>query len=304
MPKRWDMLPPVPKARGNATEAFAKAFATLDAEYRLPVEHHNPMELFGTTVVWEDGHLTVYDKTQGVQNVQGYLGAMLGYDREHVRVFAPFVGGAFGLGLRPQNQVFLAALAAHVLKRSVRVSLTRQQMFGLGYRPVTWQRVRLGAAQDGSLAAIIHDAVAATSRFEDYTEKTVQSSGMLYRCDNATFDYKLARLDLCTPIDMRAPGTATGLCALECAMDELAVSFASIRSTCGSRTTLRRIRRWASPFRASRCGTVIGKAQSASGGRAGNRRRGRCATETCSLAGGWQAAFTMPCRCQPPPHAR
>ena len=224
-PKRWEMLPPVPKARGNATEAFAKAFATLDAEYRLPVEHHNPMELFGTTVVWEDGHLTVYDKTQGVQNVQGYLGSMLGYDREHVRVFATFVGGAFGLGLRPQYQVFLAALAAHVLKRSVRVSLTRQQMFGLGYRPVTWQRVRLGAAQDGSLAAIIHDAVAATSRFEDYTEKTVQSSGMLYRCDNATFDYKLARLDLCTPIDMRAPGTATGLCALECAMDELAVKL-------------------------------------------------------------------------------
>jgi xanthine dehydrogenase YagR molybdenum-binding subunit len=153
------------------------------------------MELFGTTVVWKDGTLIVYDKTQGVQNVQRYLGSMLGFATDDIRVIAPFVGGAFGLGLRPQYQVFLAALAAQVLKRSVRVSLTRQQMFGLGYRPVTWQRVRLGAAQDGGLAAIIHDAVAATSRFEDYTEKTLQSSGMLYRCDNATFDYKLARLD-------------------------------------------------------------------------------------------------------------
>jgi xanthine dehydrogenase YagR molybdenum-binding subunit len=32
------------------------------------------MELFASTVIWEgDGKLTVYDKTQGVQNVQRYL---------------------------------------------------------------------------------------------------------------------------------------------------------------------------------------------------------------------------------------
>ena len=103
-------------------DAFAEAYATIDAEYRLPVEHHNPMELFGTTVMWDDGRLTVYDKTQGVQNVQGYVCSMLGCARDRVRVLAPFVGGAFGLGLRPQYQVFLAALAAQILKRSVRVS--------------------------------------------------------------------------------------------------------------------------------------------------------------------------------------
>ena len=225
VPKRWDILPPVPKARGNATAAFDRAAAKLDVEYRMPVQHHNPMELFATTVVWDAGNLIVYDKTQGVQNVQGYLCSTLGYARDQIRVIAAFVGGAFGLGLRPQYQVFLAALAAHVLKRSVRLSLSRQQMFGLGYRPATWQRVKLGAAADGTLAATIHEAVAVTSQFEDYTEKTVQSSGMLYQCDNAAFDYKLVPLDLCTPIDMRAPGAATGLFALECAMDEMAVKL-------------------------------------------------------------------------------
>jgi xanthine dehydrogenase YagR molybdenum-binding subunit len=225
VPKRWEVLPPVPKSRGNASEAFANAPAKLDAEYQLPAQHHNPMELFATTVVWGAGGLTVHDKTQGVQNVQGYLSSLFGYAKDRIRVLAPFVGGAFGLGLRPQYQVFLAVLAAHVLKRSVRVSLTRQQMFGLGYRPITWQRVKLGAAPDGRLAALIHEAIGATSRFEDYTEKTVQSSGMLYQCDNAAFDYKLVPLDLCTPIDMRAPGAATGLCALESAMDELAVNL-------------------------------------------------------------------------------
>jgi xanthine dehydrogenase YagR molybdenum-binding subunit len=110
-------------------------------------------------------------------------------------------------------------------------------MFGLGYRPVTWQRVRLGAAQDGSLAAIIHDAVAGTSRFEDYTEKTVQSSGMLYQCDNASFDYKLVPLDLCTP-SICAPAPPPVSCA-RVRDGRRAVTLRIDPLELGSRTTLR-----------------------------------------------------------------
>jgi xanthine dehydrogenase YagR molybdenum-binding subunit len=197
---------------------------THDAEYRVPPEHHNPMELFGTTVVRdEDGTLTVYDKTQGVQNVQSYLCNVFDNSEGDLRVVAAYVGGGFGAGLRPQYQVFLAVLAAHALKRSVRVSLTRQQMFSFVHRPAAWQRVALAAARDGRLEGIIHEAVSATSRFEDYSEPIVQWSGLLYQCDNVTVDHKVAPLDLYTPGDMRAPGAAWGLYALECAMDELAV---------------------------------------------------------------------------------
>ena len=95
----------------------------------------------------------------------------------------------------------------------------------MAYRPITWQRVAVGAAPDGKLDALVHEAVAATSRFEDYTEAVVDWSGMLYKCDNVTLDYKLTKLDLNTPADMRAPGAAWGLFALECAMDELAVKL-------------------------------------------------------------------------------
>ena len=62
------------KPRGNADKAFAAADVRHEAEYFIPIEHHNPMELFASTVMWDgDGKLTVYDKTQGVQNVQRYL---------------------------------------------------------------------------------------------------------------------------------------------------------------------------------------------------------------------------------------
>src|SRR5437868_15496246 len=83
-----------------------------------------------------------------------------------------------------QYQVFLAVLAARELKRSVRVTLTRQQMFTFGHRPTTWQRVALGARPDGSLTSIIHEAVAETSQFEDFSEPVVTWSTLLYRLAN------------------------------------------------------------------------------------------------------------------------
>ena len=117
------------------------------------------MELFGTTAIYEpDGKLTVYDKNQGVQNVQQYLCTLFGLSKDDVRVLTPFVGGGFGSGLHPQYQSFLAVMASRVLKRPVLVSLTRQQMFSHGYRPITWQRVALGAAPDGKLDALVHEA--------------------------------------------------------------------------------------------------------------------------------------------------
>jgi xanthine dehydrogenase YagR molybdenum-binding subunit len=180
------------------------------------------MENFGSTAVWEgDGRLTVYDKTQGAPNCHKYLCNVFGLAKDKVRVLSPYVGGAFGVGLRPNYQLFMAVLAAIGIKRSVKVALTRQQMFTLGYRPQTIQTLSLGADEDGSLVAFKHDAIANTSRFEDYQEPTVPWSGALYHCDNAAVSAELARVDLFTPCDMRAPGGAVGVYAIECAMDEL-----------------------------------------------------------------------------------
>ena len=65
-----------------------------------------------------------------------------------------------------------------------------------------------------------------TSQFED-----VRAEGhdlvrrALQGCAIREYAHKLARLDVTTPCDMRAPGAATGVYALECAMDELAVAL-------------------------------------------------------------------------------
>ncbi len=215
-----------PKPRGNAGQAFAAAKVRHRAEYSAPIEHHNPMELYASTAVYEaGGRLTVYDKTQGVQNVQRYLCSALGLKPDEVRVVSPFVGGAFGSGLRPQYQAVLAALAARALKRSVRVVLTRRQMYGIGYRPGMVQDIALGAKSDGTLDAISHEAMTVTSQYEDYYRQETGWSGLLYKSANAKYAHKLARLDLPTSCDMRAPSAAVAVYALESAMDELAVAL-------------------------------------------------------------------------------
>jgi len=214
------------RPRGKAEKAFAAAKVQHEAEYSTPVEHHNPMELFASTAIWDgDGKITVYDKTQGVQNVQRYLRAVFKMKPDDVRVVSPFVGGAFGSGLRPGHQVALAVLAARALSRSVRVVMTRQQMFALGYRPAMLQRLRLGAESGGTLDAVTHEAIGMTSQYEEFARDDTSWSGGLYKSPNSLLSQQLVRLDLPTPADMRAPGGATGVYALECAMDELAVKL-------------------------------------------------------------------------------
>ena len=221
-PKTRSGINPPPKPRGNAAAALAKSAVRIEHEYTIAPEHHNAMEPHATTVIYDAGALLVHDKTQGVQNTQAFLAGVFGLSASKVRVVTPYLGGGFGSGLRPQHQVVLAVMASLGLERSVRVLLTRDQTFTFTHRPQTINSLALGADPDGMLHAVIHEAVAGTSQYEDHQEVVVNWSAALYSSPNTTLTYKLAKLDTATPGDMRAPGAPLGLFAMESAMDELA----------------------------------------------------------------------------------
>jgi xanthine dehydrogenase YagR molybdenum-binding subunit len=215
-----------PQKRGLPQEALQNAAVKIEAEYTIPIEHHNPMELHGAIAVWEGEKLTIFNKTQGVKDVQNHLVQSFGLKPENVQVISPFVGGAFGSALNAHYYPFLAAFAARDLKRPVKVNYTRRQMFtGHGYRPYTWQKVSIGASNDGKLQSIIHEAIGNTSTLENFTENPNSFGRTLYECPNYDTPYKLAKLDLPTPTWMRAPGMVSGAFALESAMDELAYAL-------------------------------------------------------------------------------
>ncbi len=215
--------PGPPKPKGDAENAFEKSAIKASGRFIHGMEHHNPMEMFASTVVYEKGgKLTIYDKTQGAVNSQLYVANVFGKRFRNVRVVSPYVGGAFGSGLRPQYQLFLAVMASLDLKRSVRVSMNRHQMFTFGHRPVTLQNTRFGSDTDGKIQSLYHDAIGETSRFEDYAETVVSWANMIYPSKNVELNYKLVPLDVASPMDMRAPGGVTGLHPIECTIDELA----------------------------------------------------------------------------------
>ncbi|WP_288486672.1 xanthine dehydrogenase family protein molybdopterin-binding subunit [uncultured Novosphingobium sp.] len=212
-----------PKSRGDAQAAFDEAAVSHEATYHLAPEHHNPMEMHATTVEWHgDGKVTVYDKNQGSQGVQAYLASAFGLGKKNVRVVNAYVGGGFGSGLRPQWQVQVATMAAIQIERSVRVVMTRSQMFTHGYRPECTYTVKLGAEHTGKLTSIMGDATTSTSRFENNMEDIVTWGMMNYASPNIQGEYAIAPRDTYTSADMRAPGAATGLTLFEIAIDEMA----------------------------------------------------------------------------------
>jgi xanthine dehydrogenase YagR molybdenum-binding subunit len=105
----------------------------------------------------------------------------------------------------------------------VKLMLTREQMFTMvGYRPYTWQKLGMSATPDGKITAITHESIGQTSTYEEFTESTLAQTRMMYASPNLTTRYRLAALDIGSPIWMRGPGEATGAFALESAMDEMA----------------------------------------------------------------------------------
>src|SRR5829696_5174539 len=231
------VLPPVQKTdqgerqpaetkRGDAEGNFASAEVKIDQTYVHPRENHNPIELHATVAAWEGNRLTLWDKSQWVDNVAAEIASVFGIPAENVRVISPFVGGAFGSALRTWEHVPLAALGARISKRPVKVMLSRREMYyGTGFRPHTVQRVALGASRDGRLAAVVHDGYQETSTYEEYSEALVNASRFLHSCPNVFTRRRVARLNEHTPTWMRGPGEASGVFALECAMDELAVAL-------------------------------------------------------------------------------
>jgi xanthine dehydrogenase YagR molybdenum-binding subunit len=226
--EKTDQGAPRPPAsrRGDPESAFAAARVKVDHKYVIPRENHNPIELHATVAAWDGDRLTLWDKTQWVNNVSEEIGSVFGIPAENVRVVSPFVGGAFGSALRVWPHVTLAALGARATGRPVKLMLSRREMYyGTGHRPHTVQQVSLGASAQGRLEAILHDTYQENSTYEEYAESLVNATRFLHSCANVTTRHRLARLDVHTPTYMRAPGESSGVFALECAMDEIAVAL-------------------------------------------------------------------------------
>jgi xanthine dehydrogenase YagR molybdenum-binding subunit len=215
---------PPDSRRGDPAKGLAEAAARIDQRYTTPTHNHSPIEPHAAVACWENESLTVYTTTQAVFATRAAIASALGMQPERVRVISALLGGGFcSKGRAWWPLLLLVAAASRRLGQPVRLELRREEMFSVvGNRQRTSQRVALGASSRGDLTAIIHEVVAQTSAFGEYTDPNGSPSRLLYGCPNVSVTHRLARANVPHPVAMRAPGEGTGTFALESAIDELA----------------------------------------------------------------------------------
>ena len=217
---------PATQTRGDLAAAMAKGTVTVEQTYTTPYQHHNPMEPHATLAWWEGDKLTVHDSTQYIAGDRVTIARTLGIPADNVHLECPYTGGGFGCKGSTWSHVILAAMAAKVVQKPVKLALDRPQMWGpVGGRPTTVQHINLAATQDGKITGVEHNVIVHTSVMEDFLEPSADQTRMLYASEACETSHKMVDMNLGVATFMRAPGESTGTAALETAMDELAVAL-------------------------------------------------------------------------------
>ena len=220
-PPAGDGAPP-DTAVGSFATAFARAPVTLDATYTTPDQAHAMIEPHATIAAWSGENLTVWTSNQMIDWAASDLARTLMIPKANLRVVSPYIGGGFGGKLFLRTDALLAALGARAAGRPVKVTLQRPLMFNnTVHRPATIQRIRIGASRDGKILAIGHESWSGDLKGGQPDDSVLQTR-LLYSGAHRMTATRLAVLDLTESNAMRAPGEATGLMALEIAVDELA----------------------------------------------------------------------------------
>ncbi len=216
---------PVNSSVGDPAKGLTDADVRVEQVYATADRHHNQMEPHATQASWDaDGTLTLFDTTQHIFGTKELVAIVLGIPPEKINVISEFLGGGFGGKAYVWPHTLLAAVAAKMLARPVRIQLTRAQMYSMaGHQPATIQTIALGADRGGKLTGIRHESISPTSVFDNYIEYAANATRFLWGASGGiSTGHKIVHVNRNTPTAMRSPHEALGHFALECAMDELA----------------------------------------------------------------------------------
>jgi xanthine dehydrogenase YagR molybdenum-binding subunit len=113
-------------------------------------------------------------------------------------------------------------MAAKMLKRPVKLALTRPQNFtAYGGRAATRQTIALGATKDGKLVSIVHRGVNETAVDGVWVEPLGAVTAIMYATPHLSSRQSIIPVNTVVPGALRAPGENPSAFGIECAIDEL-----------------------------------------------------------------------------------
>jgi xanthine dehydrogenase YagR molybdenum-binding subunit len=211
--------------RGDVRRGEAEADFVLEERYSTEVQHHNPLEPHCCVAVWQRGVLTLFDSNQGIHAVKDHLVARLGLPENRVRVVNEYVGGGFGSKNRSKPYHYIAAIAAKMTGRPVRLWTNRRDEFiAARHRAKSRHRLRGGVKKDGTLTFLFHETVGQDGA-DPLLAGVAAGTGVterLYRCPNVRTEVSQVHTNTQSPVVFRGPLAAEETFCLEQFVDELA----------------------------------------------------------------------------------
>ncbi|PBC06394.1 xanthine dehydrogenase family protein molybdopterin-binding subunit [Mesorhizobium sp. WSM3859] len=211
------------KEWGDAEAAFAEAPVRICAAYNTPREFQAAMEPHGLIARWQGDELTIWEPSQWLDGMARTYAEWFGVPFENVRLVSPYVGGGFGSKALALAHSAVAAAAARMLDRPVKLVLNRPQNFtSYGGRAATRQTVAIGADRDGRIQSIVHRGVNETAVDGMWVEPLGSVTSIMYATQNFSSRQNVVRVNTVVPGAKRAPGENPSAFGIECAIDELA----------------------------------------------------------------------------------
>jgi len=145
---------------GDPDKALSNSDIILEEKLEISRVYPSPMETRGLLSVYQEGSLLVYASTQSAHYMRRYLLSAFGNMVRDIRVIQADVGGAFGAKLFPYAEDFITVYASLQYKRPVKwVALRSEDIRGMYHGRGQIHKVKFGAKKDGTLTAMIDDAV-------------------------------------------------------------------------------------------------------------------------------------------------
>lgn len=207
--------------RGDMEAGFQQADIVLEQTYSTAVEIHHPTETHGSIAKWDGNRVTVWDSTQAVHSVRNGLARVLKIPAGQVIVIKKYMGGGFGSKLGLNEQTVVAALLAREANRPVRVVNSRKDnALCVGNRPSTFQEMKGGVKQDGTITAL--SLVNYTCGGVGRGDGCDTPFNEMYKCENCAVENYTLYTNTGASRAMRAPGVTQGTFGNEGFIDEMA----------------------------------------------------------------------------------
>lgn len=211
------------ETRGDPNDvdsSLSQCAAVAEGEYRTSFQHHTCLETHGVVVDYNGGDsATIYASTQGTFSVVGDAAQELDIPVGNVTAIVHHMGGGFGSKTGLDLPGMLACRLAKKTGKPVHFMLTRYDEFLMaGNRNGSVQKIKLGAAKDGTLLAIR----AEQHRLPGLGYGSLRGQPYIYNVAHVYRTVDTVHENIDSSRAFRAPGSPEASFPIESALDDLA----------------------------------------------------------------------------------